>query len=242
VIDIDWRSDMGVAAVLLMLVAAAALLRRLPRFLASRRARSVIARWLLPLAELAAAGTAAAWLLVAVTRGQSVERLVAGSLLVVGLAWAFRSVLQDFASGIALRMDGLLEPGAWIRAAGAEGRVRRVGYRSVEIETPEGTRVGLPFSTLAHGRIERSAATHAARAHTFTIEVARDRPFERVMAELPALVLLSPWASTARQPEVRLLSENAGGYVLEVTARALDPDFASQIEQTVRRELPRLGA
>jgi small-conductance mechanosensitive channel len=242
VIDFDLRSDIGAALALITLLATAALLRRLPRFIASRRARTLITRWLLPATELAIAGFGAGWLLRAATRGVGTETLVAGTLLVLGLAWAFRTVLHDFASGIALRMDGQMEPGSWIRTAGTEGRIRRVGYRSLEIETTEGTRLHLPFSVLANGRIEHSAEARAARAHTFTIEIPRARPLDRIFAELPALALLSPWASPARPPEVRLLDENADVWIIEVTATSIDPAFASQIEGTVRRELARLSS
>lgn len=238
-IRLDWRADVGALLLLVALIAAVAVLRRLPRYLASGNARAVVRRWLVPLAELATAVTAASWLLTGVTRGPGEERLVTGTVLVLAFAWAFRSVLQDFANGIALRMDGLPELGEWIRAGGSQGRVRRIGYRSMEIETTEGTRLALRFSTLAQAGIERSAASRAARAHTFTVRIPDDRPLDRTLAELPGLVLLSPWASPAQTPEVRLLSKSGDGYTLELTAIALDPAFASEIEATVRAEIAR---
>lgn len=162
-----------------------------------------------------------------------------GTVLVLVFAWAFRSVLQDFANGIALRMDGLPQPGEWIRAGGLQGRVRRVGYRSVEVETTENTRLSIRFSILAQAGIERSVASRAARAHTFTVQISDDHPLDRALTELPGLVLLSPWASPAKIPEVRLLSKTGDSYTLEVNAIALAPAFASEIEAMVRAEIAR---
>lgn len=240
-IDLDWRSDFSMLLLLAALVVLAVLFRRLPRFLASRRARLLVARWLQPVTELAVAGVVAIWVIMAATKGPGTERLLVGGPLVLLLLWAFRGVLRDFASGIVLRMDGLIEAGSWIHAAGVEGRVRRVGYRSLEIETVAGTRLALPFSHLATAGIERPAEARAARAHTFRIEVPRTRPLDRVLADLSALALLSPWASAVRPAEVRLVAETDANYLLEVTATAIDPAFATRIETTVRRELARLA-
>jgi small-conductance mechanosensitive channel len=239
--DQPGRFDLTLVATFALLLILAAILRRLPGFTRSTRARRAIGRWLLPLTELGVAGTGVFWVFGVLTREQSTARLATTLALLAGLAWAFRSVLQDFASGIVLRMDGVLEPDADITAGDVAGHVRQIGYRSVAIETDDGRRVAVPFSLVAARKVERAADRKGARAHTFRIEVARTLPLDRVLAELPGRAMLSPWSSTARLPDVQLLSESDSAWVLEVTTWAIDPAFASQIETTVRSEMARLG-
>ena len=65
----------------------------------------------------------------------------------------------------------------------------------------------------------------------------RTRPIERILEEIPAAALVSPWASTRRPPEVRLRAETDQAYVIEVTAHAIDARFAPQIEADIRERM-----
>jgi hypothetical protein len=77
----------------------------------------------------------------------------------------------------------------------------------------------------------------ASRSHSFTLTVPRTRTIERILDEIPAAALVSPWASTTRLPEVRLRAETDESYVLAVTVHALDARFAPQVEADIRKRM-----
>lgn len=222
---------------ILILLAAALLLRRLVPYLPSRRTRRMADRWIVPPLELLVAATAAGWVLARLLDGRVGWESVAWVLLFLAIAWMARSVLEDFVAGRVLRMEGELTRGRRLAAAGFGGRISQLGNRSVAVETDDGSTVRLPWQTLAREPLRLGEAGAAVSAYSFTLEVPRDRPIERVLEDIPAAALLSPWASTTRMTEVQLRAETEQGYVLGIVVHALDPRFAPQIETVIRERL-----
>jgi hypothetical protein len=222
---------------ILILVAAALLLRRLAPYLPSRRARRMIERWVVPPLELLAAATAAGWILARMIDGQSGWASIPWGLLFLAIAWTARSALEDFVAGSILRMEGGVDRGRRLAAAGFGGRISQLGYRSVAVEADDGSTIRLPWRTLAREPIRLGEAGAAVSAHSFTLTVPRTRPIERVLGDIPAAALLSPWASTTRMTDVQLRTETEESYVLGITVHALDPRFAPQIETMIRERL-----
>jgi small-conductance mechanosensitive channel len=234
---IDLSTARGWLLLALALVLAGLLLRRLENYLPSRRARGILRRWIVPALELAAGATAAGWTLEELVGNRSGNTGIAFAALFLLLIWIGRSVFSDFVTGVFVRMEGTIEPGRRMAVGGVEGRVAKLGFRSVAIESDEGSSFRVPWRTIAGEAIRLGEAGVAIRSHTFTIAIPRSRPIERVLQEIPAAALTSPWASTTQMPEVRLQSETDQSYVLRVTAHALDARFAPQIEAAIREEL-----
>jgi small-conductance mechanosensitive channel len=235
-----WLASPGLLLVAIVLGATLGALRWIDGFVRSNATRRLIHRLLLPLLELAVVATATLWLLSFLAADASLERLLPLAFIVLALAWAGRRVLDDFVNGIVLRVEGSIEVGRTVRVPHVDGLVRRIGYRAVEIETDDGALVRLPFSRIAQASLVTAAV--GLRAHTFTLEVPRDRPLGRILSEIPTLALLSPWSSLTRMPRVELRSETNENYLLEITTYSLDPAYASRIEATVRQTLGRPGA
>jgi small-conductance mechanosensitive channel len=234
---IDLSTTRGWLLLALALAAASMLLRRIEAYLPSRRARRIVRRWIGPVLELLAASSAAGWTLEALVQNRDSTAGLAFAGLFLVLIWTGRNVFGDFVSGVFVRMEGSIEPGRRIATAGVEGRVSRLGYGSVAIEADDGSTLRLPWRTVAGDVVRLGEAGAAIRSHSFTIAVPRDRPIERVLEEIPAAALGSPWASITRLPEVRLQAETDQGYVLRITAHALDARFAPQIEAAIRERI-----
>jgi len=234
---IDLSTTQGWLLLALGLVSAALLLRRLEHYLSSRRARGIVRRWIVPALELAAGASAAGWTLGELVGNRSGTAGIAFAALFLLLIWIGRSVFSDFVTGVFVRMEGTIEPGRRLAVGDTEGKVAKLGFRSVAVESDDGSSFRVPWGTIAGESIRLGEAGAAVRSHTFTIAIPRDRPIERVLQEIPAAALTSPWASTTQMPEVRLQSETNQSYVLRVTAHALDARFAPQIEAAIREAL-----
>lgn len=222
---------------LVALVAAIVVLRRLVPYLPSRRARRFVQRGVLPPVELLTAAGVAVWVFARLVGGQEAWIGLGWSVLFLAIAWTARTLIEDFVAGALLRMEGGVEPGHRLVVRDIAGRIVRLGYLSMEIEGDDGATIRLPWRTVARTPARLGDGAASSRAHRFTLTVARTRPIERILEEIPAAALVSPWASTKRLPEVRLRSETDEGYVLEVTAHALDARFAPQVEADIRERL-----
>jgi small-conductance mechanosensitive channel len=234
---IDLSTTRGWLLLALALAAAGIVLRRLEAYLPSRRARRILRRWVVPALELLAASSAAGWTLEELVQNRGSTAGLAFAAFFIALIWIGRNVFGDFVSGVFVRMEGTIEPGRRIAAAGVEGRVSMLGYRSVAVEADDGSTFRLPWRTLAGDVVRIGEAGAAVRSHSFTLAVPRDRPIERVLEEIPAAALASPWASITRLPEVRLQEETEQGYLLRITAHVLDARFAPQIEAAIRERI-----
>lgn len=221
----------------LALAAVAIVMRRLEGYLPSRRARSFLRRWIVPSLDLMVAGSAAGWVLAELLANRSDVSGLAFTGLFLLLVWVSRSVVADFLTGVVVRMEGVIEPGRRVSAEGVEGRVTRLGLRTIAMEADDGATIQVPWCVMARGAIRLGEEGAAVRSYSFTITVPRDQPIERLLETIPAAALTSPWASTTRAPEVRLQSETETSYVLRITAHALDARFAPQIEAAIRGRL-----
>jgi len=234
---IDLSTTQGWLLLALSLAAAGLVLRRVESYLASRRARAILRRWVVPALELFAGASAAGWTLEELVRNRDGTTGLAFAALFVLLIWIGRSVFGDFVAGVFVRMEGTIEPGRRMAVGGVEGKVTMLGYRSVAIEADDGSTFRVPWRTIASEAVQLGEGGAAVRSHSFAIAIPRDRPIERLLEEIPAAALTSPWASATQMPEVRRQSETEQGYVLRITVHALDARFAPQIEAAIREKL-----
>lgn len=215
-------------------------LARITPYIGSAAARTFIARRARPWSEIVFVGSATMWALTRLLLYQSSDSRIAFAIVIAAIVWALHATIADVVAGWVVRMEGSVEAGRWIRLRGhIEGRVHGVGVRSALVETSTGDQVRVPLRDIAANPVTTADAAAGARAYTFTLEIPRTRPLAPLLAEIPAAALTSPWSSTVRPPEVDVRSETGDHYVIDVTAWALDPTFAPEIEAAVRQAVLR---
>jgi small-conductance mechanosensitive channel/CRP-like cAMP-binding protein len=75
--------------------------------------------------------------------------LASGAVMTLVLGFALQTTLGNVVGGVALRMDGTVSEGDWIRLADrSEGLVRRIRWRHTEVETRDGDTIVVPNSKL----------------------------------------------------------------------------------------------
>ncbi len=212
-------ASLGLVAVV---VGAQALARRAPAGQVGTLLRLV----LLPVVELAVAAGFAALV---------VQRLFAGApafgaaamvgVLLLSL-WLARDPIRDAMAGMILRGGGSLRTGDHLRVDGVEGRVKRLGVRSVLLELPGGDESRLPWGRLSDTVVVRRPQRFGAHPHSFRLPAGTEP--ERVIRA----GLLCHWSSLSRPPSVA-----AGSEGLLVTVFSVDPARGPSIEAFVRRQL-----
>lgn len=231
---IDLSTLAGVAAVgvvvFLVLRGVHALVRLLPP------ARRRVFQRLVPIVEVIAA---IGFLLFAVPRliGSSGEvtpiALALVVALVFGVSWAS---LRDVAAGVVFRASAPVEVGDTVRVdtrtGTLAGRVVRVGYRVLELETDEGEEALIPMSAASRASIHR--LTRAERVvHRFQVSIPEHLGAGEARERARSAALLSHWSAIAREPEIREVSATE----LDIKVFALAPSRGGEIEADVRRAL-----
>jgi small-conductance mechanosensitive channel len=216
------------------------LLRRAAALLPADRSRRRSLRRALPLAEVAIVLAALAWIAVLAAGAQ--PGLATGALLgviAVALAAAWFAI-RDLVAGAVLRAENLFETGEWVRSGALEGRVERVGTRSLDIEAEDGSRVRIPWSVLAAAPLARAVRADAVHSHRFTVQLDGDVPPLAAAERIRRAALESHYASATREPHVRHrtdVQEHDAGPVFEVTVYSPERRFFPEIEREVRERL-----
>lgn len=145
---------------------------------------------------------------------------------VVAASWG---ALRDVLEGAYLRAARTFAAGDRIQIGTVRGRVQRLGYRHLHVESSDGELVVLPYRAVAEQPIQRSAEDRTS-FHVFRLPV----PAGLGLAEAKRLVqetaLLCHWSSIARSPQV---VASATGE-LDVTVFPIAPDHAGEIERAIR--------
>jgi small-conductance mechanosensitive channel len=220
---------LGVVLVLVLLRATAWLLAAIPmrqvRRSALRRAGPVVV------------GLAAvAYSLVAVRfvfRGTTLVSSLAGVAVVgvvLGLSWF---ALRDLVAGMFWKAGNACQPGDVIRIEGASGRVTRLGFRVLGIETEQGDRVFVPYSKLQNQALVVSREQFGESRHVFEVKIPTDRPAGEVERAVARMAMLCHGTSLSRRPRVRQVASDR----LEVTVFALWSEPVADLEFRIRRTL-----
>jgi small-conductance mechanosensitive channel len=155
--------------------------------------------------------------------------LVVVLALVAGVSW---SSLRDFASGVVFRASSPCDVDDHVRIGDVEGRVTRIGYRSVEIETEAGEHAYIPMSRAARDNIHRAQRVERVM-HRFRVHIPEGMSTPEARERARRAALLSHWSSVSRTPEVLEVSSTE----LDIKVYALAPNRAGEIEALVRRAL-----
>jgi small-conductance mechanosensitive channel len=217
--------------------AASALLRRFANRLPLRADQRHIVRRVLPLVE-AMLGLIA--LLVVLALGlpdRPTLIVVAVALITVTAVAASWFAIRDVIAGLVLRVEGAVQPNEWIRIGELEGRVRRIGMRSVELELGQGGRATVPFTRVAPATVVRRPPESGGHAHSFTVTPPAGMPVATVVQRVHTAALNCFYSVPAREPHIAPHAAADGATRLTVTIYAPEPVLARLVERAVRLDL-----
>ncbi len=152
-------------------------------------------------------------------------------ITIIGISW---TIVRDLITGLLTKMDGSYTINGWIRIREVEGKIKAFGFRSLEIETEKGETVNIPYHLLNSEMIVRSQPTESVMSCTFKIEVPNTKQFKEYQKLIRNEVLNSHWVSLKKEPKIKLLSEENGSLILQVTAYTLDERYFEEIETYVK--------
>jgi hypothetical protein len=153
---------------------------------------------------------------------------------VSALLWPFA---RDVLSGVFLRAEGSCQLDQLVQIGSVQGRIVRLGPRSLHLETQGGDVAVIPYSQISRQPIVRTSGAEQLAARTFELPLPQRLEPTTLPRALQAAALRCHWAALGRDPVVSIQKER-----LEVTVYAIDGAHLVEVEKAVRVEYDRVVA
>jgi hypothetical protein len=144
---------------------------------------------------------------------------IAAVLLVVATQW---NVLRDIAAGLVFAAERPFEVGEVIRIGQAEGQLRRLRLRHLEIETDDGRLSQIPYRAAIGTTDVRTGGSSAAHTVKLELEIPGLVDPKQAMEAVLEMAASSPWAVIGFRPRVDLHANASGVSFIRVEAFAFD--------------------
>lgn len=151
--------------------------------------------------------------------------------------WASWFAIRDVIAGIILKAEDAYEINQRIKLPSVEGKIHRLGHRSLEIEIEGGQIVKIPYGKIAGEQRILSDPRETGRSYSFQVTAPKTLEPEQAAEQLRRAALDSPWSSVKKEPQVRFLGEQEGGYRFEVVAYPLGEAYSRKVEEYVRKRV-----
>jgi hypothetical protein len=175
-----------------------------------------------------------------VFKAEAASLLVLLILTLAVVAWIANIAFRDWIAGIIFKAEANYQAGDLITLEGSHGRLKQLGYRTLVLETSDGTLVEIPYSHLTKQSHVQKRPRHNTGV-TFQVGVPGAGVSEEVLPRIRSAVLCTPWCSLTREPQVRFVGEHDGCLWVEVNAYVVDDRYAHYIEVYVKQRFSDTG-
>jgi len=160
--------------------------------------------------------------------------LVGAIALVTAAQWP---ALRDVAAGLVFAAERPFDVGDVVRIGDVEGQVRRLRMRVLELETPSGDRVQVPYRAAVGTTDVRSGGRRVAHAVRVELELPEGADPAEALRVAKELAASSPWAVLGLAPRVSI-GRGDRGPVIEIEAYAFDRNVQASLHADLLRGWP----
>ncbi len=161
--------------------------------------------------------------------------LLTGSMIVVLTAifgWYF---LRDFITGIILKAENAFEPGQIVLTSLASGKIKKLGYRSMEIETEAGECIKVPYSLLSNRKLIRPPEKSKGVSRMIQLRIPSKHGADDIQSMLRRRIMEMPWIITGEDINIKIAREEADFYEVELSFHSLGDEMAMKTEESLKR-------
>lgn len=143
-------------------------------------------------------------------------------------------VLRDILAGAVLRSDHSLETGLQIKTDILSGTISYLGFLSMEITTPEGERITVPYSRFNGQSITKKAAKGQGRNQSFKIVIPQHHGALNIEKRLKQKILELPWVIAEGEIKINMKTQEEN-YVTEISFYSIKEEMLNQTEEIIRK-------
>ena len=158
-------------------------------------------------------------------------------ILVVVLVFVSWFVLRDYLAGVVIKSDGSIKVNDWIRVKNVEGRVTKMGLRSMIVTADSGETVNLPYSAISGEISSKPNPSEDLMSNTFHIKIGRESDAEATIKHIRKGILNAPWSSISRFPEIKLLEDTRDFFQFEITVYSIKVVYFQKIKDHLEQNM-----
>lgn len=151
-------------------------------------------------------------------------------LSLISLAWY---IFRDFLAGVILRTENALEPGQMINSQDIRGQIRKIGYRSLELESQDGSIIKVPYSLLSKQVLGIDRALDKGQGQVMAIIIPAQSNAEIIREMLYSRILEMPWIAPGKEIDVRIKRMDSESYKAEIHFYAVNPELSLKTEEVL---------
>ncbi|RMH73959.1 MAG: hypothetical protein D6675_01135 [Gemmatimonadetes bacterium] len=162
--------------------------------------------------------------------------LLLGVMVAVGIGSVWFAI-RDIAAGIILKSEDVYQVGDWLEWDTYQGYIRTLGFRILEIETHDGERVKIPYSTISQGVIKKTSPIETEKTYVFQLQVPASQVNPEFLSWLREIILNFPAASLKREPRLKSVRQTADVVEFEVTVYSFHDRYFHEMERQIKDQL-----
>lgn len=174
------------------------------------------------------------WVLQTAFQDQLIYPVSIGLLIVGILIGAGWFLIQDVTAGIILRLEEPYDVGDGLNIGDVNGRIYKIGIRSLWLVTEEGNHVKLPYRLITEAQIRKSETSQLVES-TFQVNVTQKQPLNNIIDQIHMTILTHPACVISQPPRIQPISDMEDQYLLEISFFTLDKKYAEHIKNKLNR-------
>jgi hypothetical protein len=159
--------------------------------------------------------------------------IVLVSIMLITIGWYF---FRDYIAGTILKVENAFAVNQQILTPEIHGTIKKVGYRSLEVESESGQFSKLPYSRLSGQIFSLQAPAESILSHELIMVIPSTQQIENTKEQIIKELLLLPWVSVNHTPEIKTLSETNDAISLRVIYNTSNESKTSVINQYLRKK------
>lgn len=197
-----------------------------------REIRSVLLR-ILPVIELVAWVAFSfwgVWVLFGQYQYYDLIVVLLAVLVIFGLAWF---VFRDFLAGVLLKSEKALQPGQVIKTPIVEGKIKKMGFRHIELVNDSGETVNIPYSRISNQLFIISPDNEDSLPHLAKIPLKPKQASEQTREKVYKHLMAMPWVISPA-PRIQIIKTNDGHHMMHVAFYTYMRTHALIVEEKIR--------
>jgi small-conductance mechanosensitive channel len=190
---------------------------------------------ILPFVEFLAWTVFALWMLktfLSEWEGYSLLTTAIITIVILTIAWYF---LRDFIAGIIMKAENAFTLNQQMNTPEISGTIKKIGYRSLEVECESGQFSKVPYSRLSGQIFSIQAPAETMLAHELVLQLPASQNIEDVKEQIVKELLLLPWVSVNHDPVIKTIQESGETITLKISYHTSNDNMASDINQHIRK-------